>query len=69
MDSLQESGFECLDLSDNELAKVHVRHLAGDRANVQHEWLFRFDFPESPGALQKFLWSLDFHWSLSLLHY
>lgn len=69
IESLQEGGFECLDLSENELAKVHVRHLAGGRAHVEHERIFRFDFPESPGALQRFLLSLDFHWNVSLFHY
>ena len=69
IDSLEENGFECLDLSENELAKVHVRHLAGGRADVEHERIFRFDFPESPGALQRFLLSLDFHWNVSLFHY
>jgi threonine dehydratase len=69
IDSLQENGFRCLDLTDNELAKVHVRHLAGGRAHADHERIFRFDFPESPGALQRFLLSLDFHWNVSLFHY
>lgn len=69
VDGLEENGFACLDLSENELAKVHVRHLAGGRADVDHERIFRFDFPESPGALQRFLLSLDFHWNVSLFHY
>lgn len=69
VDSLQENGFKCFDLSQNELAKVHIRHLAGGRADAPHERIFRFDFPESPGALQRFLLSLDFHWNVSLFHY
>lgn len=69
MSKLKENDFECIDLSDNELAKVHVRHLAGGRAVVLHERLFRFDFPESPGALQRFLLSLDIDWNISLFHY
>jgi threonine dehydratase len=67
--SLRENGFKCLDASHNELAKGHVRHLAGGRSNVPHERLFRFDFPESPGALQRFLLSLDIDWNVSLFHY
>jgi len=66
---LEENNFSCIDLSNNELAKVHVRHLAGGRANVPKERLFRFDFPESPGALQRFLLSLDMTWNVSLFHY
>jgi len=69
MNKLKENNFECIDLSDNELAKVHGRHLAGGRAFVPHERLFRFDFPESPGALQRFLLSLDIDWNISLFHY
>lgn len=66
---LNEDGFSCLDISHNELAKVHVRHLAGGRADAPKERLFRFEFPESPGALQRFLTSLDMSWNVSLFHY
>jgi threonine dehydratase len=69
MRSLQENGFSCIDLTHNELAKTHVRHLAGGRSYVPHERLFRFEFPESPGALQRFLLSLDMDWNVSLFHY
>jgi len=69
MKKLEEKNFNCLDLTQNELAKVHVRHLAGGRSVVPHERLFRFDFPESPGALQRFLLSLDIDWNISLFHY
>jgi threonine dehydratase len=69
MHELGENGFDCLDLSHNELAKVHVRHLAGGRSIVNNERVFRFDFPESPGALQRFLLSLDMGWNVSLFHY
>jgi len=67
--NLHENGFSCIDLTGNELAKVHVRHLAGGRSIVPHERLFRFEFPESPGALQRFLLSLDMSWNVSLFHY
>lgn len=69
LSSIRENGFSCLDVSHNELAKGHVRHLAGGRSDVPHERLFRFDFPESPGALQRFLQSLDIEWNVSLFHY
>jgi len=66
---LEKNDFDCLDISHNELAKVHVRHLAGGRSVVPKERLFRFAFPESPGALQRFLSSLDMSWNVSLFHY
>jgi threonine dehydratase len=66
---LEKNGFSCLDLSHNELAKTHVRHMAGGRSTVPHERLLRFEFPESPGALQRFLMSLDMDWNVSLFHY
>jgi threonine dehydratase len=69
MNSIQESGFGCMDVSHSELAKVHIRNMAGGRSNVPNERLFRFDFPESPGALQRFLLSLDIEWNVSLFHY
>ena len=69
LNSLEENGFGCLDLTDNELSKVHVRHMSGGRSNVADERIFRFEFPESPGALQRFLLSLDMSWNVSLFHY
>jgi threonine dehydratase len=69
MSSLRENSFSCLDISHSELAKAHVRHMAGGRSKVEHERIFRFDFPESPGALQRFLLSLDIEWNVSLFHY
>jgi len=69
MQNLRENGFTPIDLTHNEMAKVHVRHLAGGRANAKNERIFRFDFPESPGALQRFLLSLDIDWNVSLFHY
>jgi len=69
MAEFRKGGFECTDLSGNELAKTHIRHLAGGRSKAQHERLFRFHFPESPGALQRFLEALDMKWNISLFHY
>lgn len=69
MSKLREHNFPCTDLTHNELAKVHIRHMSGGRSVVPHERLFRFDFPESPGALQRFLLSLEIDWNVSLFHY
>jgi len=68
-EDLEKEGFEVLDVSHNELAKVHVRHFAGGRADLEKERLFMFEFPESPGALRMFLHSLDMSWNVSLFHY
>ncbi|MEX0958894.1 MAG: threonine ammonia-lyase, biosynthetic [Burkholderiales bacterium] len=58
------------DLSDNEMAKLHVRHLVGGRApQVEHERLLRFEFPERPGALMQFLNAMAHDWNISLFHY
>ena len=68
--SLQQSGLQTVDLSDNEMAKLHVRHLVGGRAReVKNELLYRFEFPDRPGALMKFLNSMSHHWNISLFHY
>lgn len=69
VENLREEKFNCLDLSDNSLAKTHIRHMAGGRSVVGFERLFRFEFPEAPGALQRFLSSLDLSWNVSLFHY
>ncbi|KAI9299112.1 threonine dehydratase I [Neoconidiobolus thromboides FSU 785] len=58
-----------MDLSNNELAKSHARFLVGGRCNVPNERLFRFEFPERPDALAKFLIGLKFSWNVSLFHY
>ena len=58
------------DFTDNEIAKLHVRHLVGGRApGLQDEILFRFEFPERPGALMNFLNSMNHSWNISLFHY
>jgi threonine dehydratase len=58
-----------LDISDNEMAKSHARYLVGGRSIVENERLFRFEFPERPGALKKFLTGLKSNWNVSLFHY
>ena len=60
---------ETLDLTANELAKDHARHLAGGRVTIEHERLYRFEFPERPGALSRFLDALNGGWNVSLFHY
>ena len=70
VDKLQRSKLPTLDLSDNEMAKLHLRHLVGGRApEAKDEILFRFEFPERPGALMNFLNSMDHSWNISLFHY
>lgn len=67
---LREADHPVLDLTDNEVAKSHVRHMVGGHApNIINEHLFRFEFPERPGALGKFLNTLGGHWNISLFHY
>ncbi len=67
---LRNNGLETLDISDNEMAKLHVRHLVGGRApHASDELLYRFEFPERPGALTKFLESMSHDWNISLFHY
>ena len=61
---------EAYDLTDNEMAKLHVRHLVGGHAPAaEHEILYRFEFPERPGALMQFLNSMSRGWNISLFHY
>ncbi|ODV91621.1 hypothetical protein CANCADRAFT_73669 [Tortispora caseinolytica NRRL Y-17796] len=66
---LEENGMSGTDISDNELAKTHGRYLLGGRAHVPNEKMFRFEFPERPGALHKFLTTLNTSWNISLFHY
>jgi len=68
--TLEEQGFATVDLSDDELAKEHLRHLVGGRsALADSERLFRFIFPERPGALMRFLAAMHPIWNISLFHY
>jgi threonine dehydratase len=67
---LTSRGYETVDLTANEMAKLHVRHMVGGRApDVRHERLCRFEFPERPGALMQFLEKLGGRWNISLFHY
>jgi threonine dehydratase len=70
MRNLRRRGLTTLDLSDNEMAKWHVRHMVGGRAPfAKNELLYRFEFPERPGALMRFLQSMRSDWNISLFHY
>ncbi len=67
---LSSGGYQVVDLSDDEMAKLHVRYMVGVRPyKPLREQLYSFDFPESPGALLKFLHTLGTHWNISLFHY
>jgi len=67
---LREQGYPVVDLTDNETAKSHIRHMVGGRSvGVGNERVFRFEFPERPGALIKFLESLGAKWNISMFHY
>lgn len=70
IESIRQEGFPVVDLSDNEMAKLHVRHMVGGRSpGLSNERLFRFEFPERPGALLDFLDAIGTHWNISLFHY
>ena len=63
-------GFKTLDLTNDEMAKVHIRHLVGGRSPLaENEVLYRFEFPERPGALMDFLTAMSPNWNISLFHY
>ncbi len=63
-------GYPVNDLSDNEMAKLHVRHMVGGRSpQLNHELIYRFEFPERPGALLKFLSLMGAQWNITLFHY
>jgi threonine dehydratase len=67
---LKQHGLPTLDLSDNEVAKLHLRYLVGGHApQAKHEQVYRFEFPEKPGALMKFLETMGQDWNISLFHY
>ena len=68
--SFERHGFATVDLTGDELAKQHVRHMVGGRSELaRDERLFRFVFPERPGALMRFLGTLHPNWNISLFHY
>lgn len=70
LDAINGDGFAALDISDNEVAILHLRHMVGGHCTeIEDEILFRFEFPERPGALLKFLETIGHDWNISLFHY
>ncbi len=67
---LRQEGYPVIDMTDNEVAKLHIRHMVGGRAPLlDNEILYRFEFPERPGALLHFLTAIGERWNISLFHY
>ncbi len=66
---LQRQGYPVEDMTDNEMAKLHARHMVGGRAPVEDEVVYQFEFPERPGALLTFLSQLGQRWNISMFHY
>ncbi|MFV2056454.1 MAG: threonine ammonia-lyase, biosynthetic [Thiohalomonadales bacterium] len=70
LQKLQQLEYPVVDLSQDEMAKVHIRYMVGGRSDsIQNERLFRFEFPERPGALLRFLNRMGERWNISLFHY
>ncbi|MBR8833006.1 MAG: threonine ammonia-lyase, biosynthetic [Stigonema ocellatum SAG 48.90 = DSM 106950] len=70
VETFEACGFKTIDLTDDELTKLHLRHMVGGRSPLAHnELLYRFEFPERPGALMKFVESMSPDWNISLFHY
>ena len=68
--TLESNGYSVVDLTDNEMAKLHVRHMVGGHSKaVKNEQIYRFEFPERPGALLNFLSKLGQRWNITLFHY
>jgi threonine dehydratase len=70
LQSLRAADFRVTDMSDDEMAKLHVRYMVGGHARgIAHEVLYRFEFPERPGALHRFLKAIGTRWNITLFHY
>ena len=68
--NLKREGFHVTDLTKDEISKLHIRHMVGGRSQLAtNERLYRFEFPERPGALMKFLSAMNTGWNISLFHY
>jgi threonine dehydratase len=68
--NFEKNGFLAIDLTDDELTKLHLRHMVGGRSPLAHnELLYRFEFLERPGALMKLLKGMSPNWNISLFHY
>ena len=66
---LRDKGYKVIDLTENEVAKLHIRHMVGGPSPVDNETVYRFEFPERPGALLNFLTHLGQRWNISMFHY
>ena len=70
LQSLLDAGYNVEDMTDNEMAKLHIRHMVGGHApQAQDEMVYRFEFPERPGAFLQFLTKLAGRWNISMFHY
>jgi threonine dehydratase len=69
MGAIEKLHYTVVDLSDNEMVKQHIRHMVGGSSSIKNEKLFRFEFPEKPGALLDFLNAIGTKWNISLFHY
>jgi len=70
IDTLRSNGYDVHDLSNNEVAKLHIRHMVGGHVPaMENERVYRFEFPENPGALHAFLTAIGDNWNISLFHY
>jgi threonine dehydratase len=70
VETFENCGFQTIDLTDDELTKLHLRHMVGGHSPLAHnELLYRFEFPERPGALMKFVGSMSPDWNISMFHY
>ncbi|MDH6105513.1 threonine ammonia-lyase, biosynthetic [Anabaenopsis tanganyikae CS-531] len=70
VETFETYGFKTIDLTDDELTKLHLRHMVGGHSPLAHnELLYRFEFPERPGALMKFVGSMSPNWNISMFHY
>ena len=70
VETFEGCGLKTIDLTDDELTKLHLRHMVGGHSSLAHnELLYRFEFPERPGALMKFVSSMSPDWNISLFHY
>ncbi len=67
--SFKQANLTAINLTHDELAKLHIRHMVGGRADAEHEKILHFVFPERPGALMKFLLNMQPNWNISLFHY
>ncbi|GAB6041279.1 threonine ammonia-lyase, biosynthetic [Endothiovibrio diazotrophicus] len=69
LEALERHDYPVIDMTDDEMAKLHIRHMVGGSARVEDEILYRFEFPERPGALLRFLTAIGQKWNISLFHY